>query len=289
MLGAAEVRELLARHGLEARRSLGQNFVADPNTVRRIARIAGVGPGDAVVEVGPGLGSLTLALLDAGAEVLAVEKDRTLLPVLREVLVASAGPDGADPVESGRVRLVEADALLADWPALTAGRSWALVANLPYNVAVPVVMCVLERAPLVERLVVMVQQEVAERLVADPGGRTIGIPSIKVAWYGDARIAATVGPDVFVPRPRVTSSVVVVDRHAPPSSEVGPGDVFPLVEQAYRQRRKMLRSTIGRDLAPDAFERAGIEPTARPEQLALADWVRLAVAVRPVPPTGGRP
>ena len=281
VLGASEVRELLERHGLAARRSLGQNFVADPNTVRKIVRLAGVAHGDRVVEVGPGLGSLTLALVEAGASVVAIEKDRTLVPVLREVLdrvdALDAG-DGGVPA-SGRARVVEADALGADWDALTPAPSWTLVANLPYNVAVPVMMDVLERAPSVQRLVVMVQLEVAERIVATPGGRTIGIPSIKVAWYGHARILATVGPEVFVPRPRVRSAVIGIDRRPPPSTRPGPAQVFALVERAYGQRRKMLRSTLGPIVPAAAFAAAGIAPTARPEELAVTDWAALAGAV----------
>ncbi len=290
MLGTSEVRALLDRHGLSARRSLGQNFVADPNTVRRIVRLAGVGSGDRVVEVGPGLGSLTLALAGAGAQVLAVEKDTDLVPVLEEVLGGSAST-GPVAVGEGRVRLVPADALTVDWPGLLAAGldgsgdgpapvRWTLVANLPYNVAVPVIMGVLQGAAAVERLVVMVQKEVADRLVATPGGRTIGIPTIKVAWYGGARVLATVPPEVFVPRPRVMSAVVGIDRRPPPSTQVGPSDVFPLVERAYHQRRKMLRSTLGAVVPAGAFDRAGIGPTARPEELGVLEWARLAGAVQ---------
>ena len=279
MLGAGDVRELLARHGLEARRSLGQNFVADPNTVRKVARLAGIGPRDLAVEVGPGLGSLTLALLETGAAVLAIEKDVSLLPVLAEVLAGAPGPDG-DPVPEGRVRVVGADALCVDWSELLDGRPATLVANLPYNVAVPVVLDVLRRAPTVERLVVMVQQEVAERLAAGPGGRTIGVPSVKVAWFGTASVLTTVPPDVFVPRPRVMSAVVGIDRRPPPSRVVGPDDVFPLVERAYRQRRKMLRSTLGGLVPAAVWDATGIAPTARPEELAVTDWARLAEALR---------
>ena len=280
MLGLGEVKDLLERHGLEARRSLGQNFVADPNTVAHIARLAGVGRGDRVVEVGPGLGSLTLALAASGAPVLAVEKDRSLLPVLDEVLATASTPDedgdgGGDPA-AGDVRVVEGDALVVDWSELLGNDPWTLVANLPYNVAVPVVMRVLAEAPQVRRLVVMVQLEVAERLCAAPGDRTIGIPSVKLAWYASARILTTVPPEVFVPRPRVQSAVVGIERHGPPSTLVGPADVFPLVEQAYRQRRKMLRSTLGRTIDVGAFDAAGIDPQLRPERLGLDDWVRLA-------------
>ncbi len=273
MLGAAEVRELLERSGLSAKRSLGQNFVADPNTVRRIARVAGVGPGTRVVEVGPGLGSLTLALLDAGAdEVVAVEKDGQLAALLPHVLAAH------DPGRADRVRLVQADALLVGWADLLGPGPWVLVANLPYNVAVPVLLAVLVDAPEVVRLVAMVQKEVADRLVATPGGRAIGVPTVKVAWYGSARTLATVGPEVFVPRPRVESAVVEVVRREPPRPE-DPGPVFALVERAYRQRRKMLRASLGAAVGPDAFAAAGVAPTARPEELGVDDWIALAGAV----------
>ncbi len=271
MLGAAEIEGLLARHGLDAQRALGQNFVVDPDTVARIARLAGVGGGDRVVEIGPGLGSLTLALAETGSSVLAIEKDTALVPVLREVL----DQQGASGVE-----VVQADAMHVDWPTLLGDDSWSLVANLPYNVAVPLIMAVLERAPMVTRMVVMVQKEVAERLVAGPGGRTVGIPSMRVAWYARAELLGTVPPEVFIPRPRVMSALVGLTRRPPPTLEVDPDEVFPLVGDAYRQRRKMLRSTIGRRLQPEVFERAGIDPTDRPEQLDVADWARLAIEAR---------
>lgn len=271
MLGQGEIRDLLERHGLEARRSLGQNFVADPNTVAHIARLAGVGPGDRVVEVGPGLGSLTLALAATGAQVVALEKDRSLVPVLAEVLAT-------DPA-AAEVRVVEGDALVVDWDELLGSESWSLVANLPYNVAVPVVMRLLAEAPQVQRLVVMVQLEVAERLCATPGDRTIGIPTIKVAWWASARILTTVPPEVFIPRPRVQSAVVGIERRPQRSALVGPSEVFPLVEQAYRQRRKMLRSTLGSVVPVEVFDQAGIDPQLRPERLGLDDWIRLAEAL----------
>jgi 16S rRNA (adenine1518-N6/adenine1519-N6)-dimethyltransferase len=271
VLGQGEIRDLLERHGLEARRSLGQNFVADPNTVAHIARLAGVGSGDRVVEVGPGLGSLTLALAATGAQVLAVEKDRTLLPVLSEVLATEPA--------AAAVQIVEGDALDIDWADVLGSESWTLVANLPYNVAVPVVMRLLAEVPQVQRLVVMVQLEVAERLCATPGDRTIGIPTIKVAWWASARILTTVPPEVFIPRPRVQSAVVGIERRPVRSDLVGPSEVFPLVERAYRQRRKMLRSTLGSVVPVEVFAAAGIDPQLRPERLDLDDWIRLAEAV----------
>ncbi len=270
MLGARAIDELLERHGLGARRSLGQNFVADPQMIGRIVTLARVGVGDHVIEVGPGLGSLTAGLAATGAEVVALEKDGSLLPALAEVL-------GTSPSE--RVRVVEGDALTVDWSRLLAGHDdWVLVANLPYNVAVPIVLTVLATAPMVRRGLVMVQREVAERLVAGPGGRTVGIPSIKVAWYASARLVATVPPEVFVPRPRVTSALVELERRPPPRDDVAARDVFELVDRAYRQRRKMLRSTLGDRVAAAAFERAGVDPTARPEELDVARWAALAGA-----------
>jgi len=277
MLGPAEIQELLERSGLDARRSLGQNFVADPDTVVRIAQLAGVGRGDHVVEVGPGLGSLTLALVDTGAQVLAVEKDESLVPVLHQVL---------DAHDAQGVTVVQGDALELDWPQLLgssagADEPWVLVANLPYNVAVPVIMGVLEHAPMVQRMVVMVQSEVAERIAAGPGGRTIGIPSIRVAWYGEAQVLGTVGPEVFIPPPRIDSALLGITRRPPPSLRVSEAQVMELVATAYRQRRKMLRSTLGRLVGADVFDAAQVAPTARPEELDIAAWVRLTEALHP--------
>jgi 16S rRNA (adenine1518-N6/adenine1519-N6)-dimethyltransferase len=288
MLGAAEISELLDRYGLTARKSLGQNFVADPNTVMKIARLAKVGPQDNVVEIGPGLGSLTLALADTGARVLAVEKDETLIPVLSDVLNAYGASD---------VQVVQADALTLNWPELLASTpqpaaaelgdvgdsSWTLVANLPYNTAVALIMGVLADAPMVQRMVVMVQSEVADRLVAGPGGRTIGIPSIRLAWFAHAELLATVPPEVFVPRPRVTSALVGITRRQPPSTLVTESQLMELVARAYSQRRKMLRSTLGKAVSPAAFEAAGIAGTARPEELDVVAWARLAEAVHDHP------
>jgi 16S rRNA (adenine1518-N6/adenine1519-N6)-dimethyltransferase len=272
VLGAHEIQQLLADAGLDARRALGQNFVADPATVQRIAALAEVGPGDHVVEVGPGLGSLTLALADTGAQVLAIEKDDSLIPVLERVL-SSRGVDS--------VQLRSADALALDWHRELAGApSWVFVANLPYNVAVPIVMSVLEHAPMVQRLVVMVQLEVAERLAAGPGGRTIGIPSLRVAWYGQAELLGTVPPEVFVPPPRIDSALLGIVRRPPPSVTVSESEVLELVTRAYRQRRKMLRSTLSALVGASEWTAAGIDPTTRPEQLGIEDWVRLAEARR---------
>ena len=260
---------LLADHDLEPSRALGQNFVVDPNTVRRIARLAGVGPTTPVVEVGAGLGSLTLALAETGAPVLAVERDRHLIPVLR------AQTAGAD-----RVRVVEGDAMALDWPALLAGAErWVLVANLPYNVATPLVLDLLAEVPAIERMLVMVQWEAGERLAAGPGSKAYGIPSVKVALRATARIVTKVGPDVFLPRPRVDTALVEIIRRDRLATDADAEHLVALVETAFGQRRKMLRRSLAGLVPPEAFVAAGIDPQERPERLSVEAWGRLTSAV----------
>jgi 16S rRNA (adenine1518-N6/adenine1519-N6)-dimethyltransferase len=269
-----QVRELLSEHGLSPSRALGQNFVADPNTVRRIARLAEVGPGDRVVEVGPGLGSLTLALAETGASVTAVELDRHLLPALRSV------------VEPHGVRVVQGDAMRLDWSALlgeedgsggsAASGEWSLVANLPYNIATPLVLDLLAGVPAIERMLVMVQREVGERLAAHPGERAYGIPSVKVAYRATAEVVGRVPATVFIPPPRVESVLVRLRRLPEPPVEADPAALFRLVEAGFGQRRKMLRRSLAGLVDPAAFERAGVRPEARAEELSLQDWARLA-------------
>ena len=263
-----DLAALMARFDLEPSRALGQNFVVDPNTVRRIARLAGVGPDDHVVEIGAGLGSLTLALVETGAPVTAVEMDRYLLPVLREV------------VADNPVRVVEGDAMQLDWDDVLAGSErWTLVANLPYNVATPLVLDLLAGVPAIERMLVMVQLEAGERLAAGPGSRTYGIPSVKVALRATAKIVGKVGPDVFLPRPRVDSALVEIVRRSEPATDADPDRLVALVERAFNQRRKMLRRSLSGIVSPEAFEVAGIDPQARPEQLSVEEWGRLTEAV----------
>ena len=262
------IQGLLAEHGLEASRALGQNFMADANTVRKIVRLAGVGAGDRVVEVGAGLGSLTLALLEAGAEVTAIEVDRHLAPVLRSI------------VEPGGATVVEADALQLDWVALLGApdpaRPWTLVANLPYNIATPLVLDLLADAPAIERMLVLVQLEVGERLAAGPGTKAYGIPSVKLAWWADATVVAKVAPTVFIPQPRVDSALVDIRRHAPAGTAEQRTSVFDLVAAGFGQRRKMLRRSLADKVEPGDLEAAGINPEARAEELTLADWFHLA-------------
>jgi 16S rRNA (adenine1518-N6/adenine1519-N6)-dimethyltransferase len=274
-LSPREVRALLDEHGLTPSRALGQNFVADPNTVRRIARLAQVGPGDRVVEVGPGLGSLTLALAETGASVTAVELDRHLLPILRKV------------VEPAGVRVVQGDAMTLDWNALlgggadagAAGGPWSLVANLPYNIATPLVLDLLAGVPAIGRMLVMVQREVGERLAAGVGDKAYGIPSVKVAYYAEASVVGRVPPTVFVPQPRVESVLVRLVRRDQPPVDADPEPLFRLVTAGFNQRRKMLRRSLAGLVGPDDFARAGVRPEARAEELSLADWDRLVTAV----------
>jgi 16S rRNA (adenine1518-N6/adenine1519-N6)-dimethyltransferase len=261
------IRALLTANGLAPSRALGQNFVADANTVRRIARLAAVGPGDHVVEVGAGLGSLTLALLETGAAVTAVELDAHLVPILRGVVE----PQGAT--------VVEADAMALDWAALLAAHpSWVLVANLPYNIATPLVLDLLAQVPAIDRMLVLVQQEAGERLAADPGTKAYGIPSVRRAWWASAAVVGRVPRTVFVPQPRVESVLVEVRRHEPPGGEGLRRRVFALVEAGFGQRRKMLRRSLAGRVSEADLAAAGIRPEQRAEELRLEDWLRLVRA-----------
>jgi len=274
VLSRSQIVELLDEHGISPSRALGQNFVADPNTVRRIARLAGVGEGDHVVEIGPGLGSLTLALAETGATVTAVELDRHIVPVLREVVAGTS------------VTVVEGDAAAADWTALLAGADrWALVANLPYNVATPLVADLLDDVSAIEHMLVMVQREVAERLAAGPGHDAYGAVSVKVAYWATAEVVGRVPATVFLPRPKVESALVSIRRRPEPAvgADVDRGRLFALVRAGFGQRRKMLRRSLAGLLPEGAFDAAGIRPEARAEELSVFDWGRLAaVPWRPV-------
>jgi 16S rRNA (adenine1518-N6/adenine1519-N6)-dimethyltransferase len=262
-----QVVGLLDEHGLAPSRALGQNFVVDPNTVERIARLAAIGPGDHVVEIGAGLGSLTLALAATGASVVSVEVDRHLVPVLREV------------VEPHGVSVVEADARTLDWDALLApAERWSLVANLPYNVATPLVCDLLDGVPRLVRMLVMVQREAGERLAAAAGDPAYGIPSVKVAYWAEAKVVGRVPPTVFLPQPKVESVLLEIVRRPAPAVSADPTRMFELVRAAFGQRRKMLRRSLAGQLDADAFAAAGIAPEARPEQLDVEAWGRLTDA-----------
>jgi len=274
MLTPATVHALLDAHGLHPKRSLGQNFLADPNTARRVVALADVPSGAPVFEIGPGLGSLTLALLDAGHDVVALELDPRLAEVLRGVLAESELGDRVR-VEHGDACTIDLDALLGPAPSPR-----ACVSNLPYNVAVPVVMRLLEEAPAVERILVMVQREVGERLAAGPGEPAYGAVSVKVAYFAEARVVGSVPPTVFVPRPKVDSALVRLQRRAePPVTVPSADDLFTLVRAGFGQRRKMLRRALvpllGDD-TPAVLAAAGVEPTARAEALGLDQWAAVA-------------
>lgn len=280
LLGPAEIRALAGSLGVQPTKRLGQNFVVDANTVRRIVQVAEVGSSDRVLEVGPGLGSLTLGLLTAGAEVVAVEID----PLLADALPATVARHQPEAVS--RLTVVAADALRVPAAELrpASGESpTALVANLPYNVAVPVLLRLLADLPSLQSVVVMVQREVAERLAAPPGSRTYGIPSVKAAWFGEARLAGPVPRSVFWPVPNVDSALVALRRTEPPRTDVDRASVFGAVDAAFGQRRKMLRSALagwagGSAEAARIVTAAGLDPSSRGEALTVADFAAIAAA-----------
>jgi 16S rRNA (adenine1518-N6/adenine1519-N6)-dimethyltransferase len=264
-----ELSALLKDHGLHPSRALGQNFVVDPNTVRRIARLADVGPGDQVLEIGAGLGSLTLALVETGADVTALEVDRFLIEPLSAVLAKTA------------VRVVHTDAMRADYESILDGRSTTVVANLPYNVATPLVLHLLESEPLIARMLVMVQKEVGERMAALPGTEAFGAVSLRVAYFADAKVVGKVPPSVFVPKPNVDSvlvSVVRRERVRIDPALVAEDELFAVIRLAFGQRRKMLRRSLAGWTSDGVFERSGVAETRRPEELSLEEFAALVAA-----------
>jgi 16S rRNA (adenine1518-N6/adenine1519-N6)-dimethyltransferase len=269
LLGPAQIRDLAARLDLQPTKKLGQNFVVDANTVRKIVRTAQVAPGEHVLEVGPGLGSLTLGLLEAGARVTAVELDGRLAELLPHT-VHDLQPD-AD------LTVIHDDALRVQVP----GAPTRLVANLPYNVSVPVLLHLLATVPSLEAALVMVQAEVGQRLAATPGSKVYGSPSVKAAWYGRWSTAGTISRQVFWPVPNVDSILVSFVSADPPGTPAERDAVFALVDAAFGQRRKMLRQALadamgGPAAASARLEAAGIDPTLRGEQLTVADFLALA-------------
>ncbi len=275
LLGAAEIRDLAGRLGIRPTKQWGQNFVVDGNTVRRIVRVSGVGADDVVVEVGPGLGSLTMALLPVVRRVVAVEVDPTLARALPGTVADHA------PALTDRLEVVAADALAVT--ELPGPPPTALVANLPYNVSVPVVLRMLERFPSLRTVLVMVQLEVAERLAAPPGSRTYGVPSVKAAWYADVRLAGQVPRSVFWPVPNVDSGLVALTRRDAPTTTAAREDVFRVVDAAFAQRRKTLRAALAGwagspAAAEEALVAAGVDPRTRGEQLDVAAFARIAAA-----------
>jgi len=275
LLGPAAVREIAARLGVRPAKRLGQNFVVDPGTVRRIVTLADLRPDDVVLEVGPGFGSLTLALLPAVRRVVAVEVDPVLAAELpRTVAARAAGL-------AGRLEVVTADA--AKVASLPGEPPSALVANLPYNVAVPVLLHLLAAVPSLAHGLVMVQAEVAARMTASPGGRVYGVPSVKLAWFATARSAGAVSRTVFWPVPNVDSGLVAFARRPPPADEARRERVFAVVDAAFSQRRKTLRAALARwagsaEQAERILRAAGVDPGARGESLTVADFARIVGA-----------
>ncbi|WP_222706366.1 16S rRNA (adenine(1518)-N(6)/adenine(1519)-N(6))-dimethyltransferase RsmA [Aeromicrobium terrae] len=270
LLGATDVRRIAEQIGLRPTKQRGQNFVVDANTVRRIVRTSGVGAGDVVVEVGPGLGSLTLALLEIAQDVVAVEID----PVLAAQLPATV----AELAPGRELHLVEADAMRVESLPL---EPTALVANLPYNVSVPVLLHLLQTFPSIRSGLVMVQSEVAHRLAAGPGSRVYGVPSVKAAWYADLELAGTIGRTVFWPAPNVDSALVAFRRHEEPGDEALRQATFAVVDAAFAQRRKTLRAALANlagspARAEEVLRAAGVDPQSRGEQLTVDDFARVA-------------
>ncbi len=270
------IRQLAAELDLRPTKQRGQNFVHDPNTVRRIVAAAGLGADDVVLEIGPGLGSLTLGLLEQVSQVIAIEIEPSLAARLPRTAAQRL------PARADRLRVIEADALTVD--VIPDPQPTAVVANLPYNVSVPVLLYVLARFPGIRSGLVMVQAEVADRLVAPPGSKTYGIPSVKLAWYAAARRVGSVPPKVFWPVPNVDSGLVELIRRDPPTTTASREQVFAVVDTAFAQRRKMLRSALSglfgsSAAASAALEGAGVDPQARGEVLGVSDFVRIAEAL----------
>ncbi|NBE95781.1 16S rRNA (adenine(1518)-N(6)/adenine(1519)-N(6))-dimethyltransferase RsmA [Nonomuraea sp. KC401] len=273
LLGPAEIRILANKLDLRPTKKLGQNFVIDGGTVRRIVRVADLSPDDVVIEVGPGLGSLTLELLASAAHVVAVEID----PVLAHQLPITVTDRGV----SEQLTVINADAMKISETDLLGFTPSALVANLPYNVAVPVVLHLLEALPSLRKGLVMVQSEVADRLAAGPGSKVYGVPSVKAAWYADVRRAGPVGRSVFWPAPNVDSGLVSLVRRDPPATTASREEVFAVIDAAFAQRRKTLRAALASwagspAQAETALRAAGVDPSARGEQLDIHAFVRIA-------------
>ena len=273
LLGPAEVRSLAAELDLRPTKQRGQNFVIDANTVRRIVRESRITGDDVVVEIGPGLGSLTLALLEVAARVVAIEVDELLASRLPATIAAYA------PGQADRFEVVLGDGMRID--AVPGPPPTALVANLPYNVSVPVLLHMLTLLPSLEKGLVMVQAEVADRLAAPPGSKVYGVPSVKAAWFADVRRAGAIGRNVFWPAPNVDSGLVAWTRREPPATTATRREVFAVVDAAFAHRRKALRGALrglagSAEAATAALEHAGVDPMARGESLAVGDFVRIA-------------
>lgn len=282
LLGAQEIRKLADMLGIRPTKTLGQNFVIDPNTIRRIIATAKISPDETVVEVGPGLGSLTLGILDAAKDMVAVEID----PPLAEQLPATIAK--MRPGSEARIDVVLSDAMKVTELPRTPG---ALVANLPYNVAVPVLLHMFAQFPSIEHALVMVQDEVADRLAAKPGSKIYGVPSVKANWFAEVSKAGVIGTNVFWPAPKIKSGLVAFERRAELLSDLPREEVFAIIDAAFAQRRKTLRAALSTWAGSGAragsiLEAAGIDPQLRGEKLDIHDFIKIAEAARTVPAVG---
>ena len=266
-LTRTQVKDLLQKYDINPRKSLGQNFVVEPNTIRQIIELASIEADDFVIEVGPGIGSLTSSLLEVAGHVTAIEVDDALVRVLTDLLRP----------EDNRFRLVNADVMNLDVNELLAARneSWNLVANLPYNISVPLICDFLERVPVITKMTVMVQREVAERLVAKTGEKAFGLPSLKIQYFAEAKKIADVPPSVFLPKPKVDSSLVQIERREKYVTSANYDVLFELAKRSFSQRRKMLRRSLKETFDLNDFESAGIDPTQRAEDITLEEWAAL--------------
>ena len=266
-LTRTQAMDLLHKYGISPRKSLGQNFVIEPNTIRQVIELSSIKPSDFIIEIGPGIGSLTLSLLEVAGHVTAVEIDSALVEILE---------DSLEP-EDKKFRLIHADVMDLDLNELLIARNetWKLVANLPYNISVPLICDFLERVPEITKMTVMVQREVAERLVAKPGEKAFGLPSLKVQYFAEVKKIADVPSSVFLPKPKVESSLLQIKRLEKHSISTNPELLFELAKQAFNQRRKMLRRSLKDIFELNDFESVGIDPTSRAEDITLEEWISL--------------
>ena len=268
VVGKSDLKDMMEKHDLRPSKSLGQNFVVDPNTILKIIRAANIEKGEQILEIGPGLGSLT-SQLSATSKVVAIELDRYLVPALEEVLNHFGKREN--------VEIVQEDAMKIDWQEFFAQRQgvWKMVANLPYNIATPLLVTLLENAPEIQAIYVMVQLEVGERFAASPKSKAYGIPSVKAQYWAETKVLGKVSPNVFLPVPKVDSAILQIIRKPSPS-EVNYENFSRLIQTAFQQRRKMIRKSLNTLVPLANFSIAELSPQARPEELSVTDWVKLA-------------
>ena len=268
VVGKSDLKDMMEKHDLRPSKSLGQNFVVDPNTILKIIRSANIEKGEQILEIGPGLGSLT-SQLSANSKVVAIELDRYLVPALEEVLSHFGKREN--------VEIVQEDAMKIDWQAFFAQRQgvWKMVANLPYNIATPLLVTLLENAPEIQAIYVMVQLEVGERFAASPRSKAYGIPSVKAQYWAETKVLGKVSPNVFLPVPKVDSAILQIIRKSSPP-EVNYANFSRLIQTAFQHRRKMIRKSLNTLVPLANFSIAELSPQARPEELSVTDWVKLA-------------